>query len=443
MGDAVTIVPVRRVLPGGLTVVAVRRPHVHATALGAFVRAGFRHEARDEQGLAHFLEHLLFRGSNRWADSVDMSREVERLGGYVDAGVHPEMTDYVVSVHRDHWREGLDLLADLLLHPTFTDKQVELEKSILVEEMGQYTDSHGDSVNLIELTTHLMWGEGLAQADMTVLRRNLAAFGRDAVLDFYRRFYTAGNTVVVMVGDLDPEDAIARVAEVFADYGGGRGPEAPTLPDLADRPGTVFRNLDVTQVDLALGLRAYPVRHPDYPAEAVLSGVIGGGPASRLFETVREDRGLVYDIRADIETFRDVGAMTVSTTCGEANLEPTLNGIFDVLDDVTRDGITEDELQRSREMTRAAADYLLDAPFDLADWYGRVQLLDEPDHLPDPRGEAERYLAVTMDDVRRVIDHVLRPGNRYLGVIGPVRTRQKRRLEEIFRRRTGSDAHAR
>jgi len=405
VGDPDTIVPVRRVLPSGLTVVAVRRPYVHATALGAFVRAGFRHEARDEQGLAHFLEHLLFRGSNRWADSVDLSREVERLGGYVDAGVHPEMTDYVVSVHRDHWREGLDLLGDLLLHPTFTDKQVELEKSILVEEMGQYTDSHGDSVNLIELTTHLMWGEGLAQADMTVLRRNLAAFDRTSVLDFYRRYYTAGNTVVVLVGDLDPEEAIDRAATVFADYGGGRGAEIPALPELADRPGTVFRNLEVTQVDLALGLRAYPVRHPDYPAEAVLSGVLGGGPASRLFETVREDRGLVYDIRADVETFRDVGALTLSTTCGEANLEPTLNAIFDVLDDVIRDGITGDELERSREMTRAAADYLLDAPFDLADWYGRVQLLDEPEDLFDLLGEHVDDTTVREPDVGRGEPH--------------------------------------
>jgi predicted Zn-dependent peptidase len=205
----------------------------------------------------------------------------------------------------------------------------------------------------------------------------------------------------------------------------------------------VFRNLDVTQVDLALGLRAYPIRHPRYPAEAVLCGILGGGPASRLFETVREDRGLVYDIRADVETFRDVGAMTITTTCGEANLEPTLNGVFDVLDEVVAAGVTEEELHRSREMTRAAADYLLDAPFDLADWYGRVQLLDEPEHLPDPRHEAERYLAVTMDDVRGVVGDLLRPTNRYLGVIGPVHTRQKRRLEEIFRRRTGSGGRPR
>jgi predicted Zn-dependent peptidase len=191
-------------------------------------------------------------------------------------------------------------------------------------------------------------------------------------------------------------------------------------------------------VDFCVAMRAYAIGNPHYPAAAVLSAILGGGPASRLFSHVREDRGLVYDIRTDVETFRDVGAITVSTYCGEPNLEPTLMAVFDALDDVRATGVTVEELDRARGLARASADYLLDSPFDMAEWFGRVETLDEPADLPDPRHEAERFAAIEMKDIEAVIADTLRPANRYLAVIGPVGARQRRRVETLFRQRTAS-----
>jgi len=430
----------RRRLPSGLTVIAVRRPHLHTAAIGAFVRVGSRYEGREELGIAHFLEHLLFRGSNRLADSIEFSRAVERLGGFVDAGVHQEMTDYIVDVHRDRWREGMELLGDLLLQPAFGDRQVEVERAVLLEELGQYTDSRGDNVNPHELAYHLLWGDGLAQADMGILRRNLESFDRRGVLDFYERYYTAGNTVVVAVGDFELEEAFGAAGTVFGAFGGGRSGDFRPLPPVAERPASIFRVLDTTQVDFCVAMRAYAIGNPRYPASAVLSAILGGGPASRLFCRVREDRGLVYDIRTDVETFRDVGAITVSTYCGEQNLEPTLSAVFDAIDEVRTSGVTDEELDRARGLARASADYLLDNPFDLADWFGRVEALDEPEEVPDPRREAERFATIEMKDVHEVIEDTLKPANRYLAVIGPVRSRQRRRVETLFRQRTNGTA---
>lgn len=426
----------RRVLSSGLTAIAVRREALHTVSVGAFVRVGTRYETREEQGLSHFLEHLLFRGSQRHQDSIEISREVERLGGSVDAWVHQEMTGYVIDVHRDHWREALSLLGELLLHPTFSDRQVDLERSIVIEEMGQYTDSKGDNVNLFDLVYQLMWGEGLAQADMTTLRRNLDAFDRERVLEFYDRYYTAGNMVVVLVGELEPEEALDRVETIFGHVKGGRtGSYSPArIGD--DQPRSVVRYFETTQFDATLAMRAYSNRDERYPASTVLAEVLGGGTASRLFSRVREDLGLVYDIRAEVATFRDTGAITISTYCGRRNLEPTLNAILDVLEDLASSGVTAEELERARGLARYSADYLLDRPFELLEWYGRVELLDEPGGLLDPKREAERVARVGMDDVMRAIEDVLRPSNRYLAILGPVQGRQKRQVEGLFRRRS-------
>lgn len=428
-----------RVLDTGLRLVVVHRPHVHTASIGAFVRVGTRNEHPSEQGLAHFLEHLLFRGSEKLADSTDVSRAVERLGGHVDAWVHQEMTAYVVDVHRDHWREGLEILGDVLLQPTFRDEQVRLERAIVDEEMGQYADSHGENVNLFELVYHLLWGSDVAQSDLGRLRRNLTGFDRDTVLDFYRRHYTAGNMVVVIVGDVDPEEALARASKLFARVPGGRGDPYKNAATRANGAESVFRFLDTTQVDAVIGLRSVSIRDPDYPAAAVLSEILGGGSASRLFTEVRERRGLVYDVRSEVVTFRDVGAIMLSTYCSEQNVEQTLSAIFDVLLEVWRNGVSEEELDRARRLVRATADYILDSPIELAEWYGRILLLDEPAALPDPRRVALKYAAVDMADVARVARPTLAPMNRYMALLGPMKSRQKKRLESLFRDRTRVD----
>lgn len=426
----------RRVLPSGLRVITVQRPYLHTAAIGAFIRVGSRYERHEEQGLAHFLEHLLFRGSERLPDSVDLSREAERLGGYFDAWVHHEYTAYVIDVHRDHWKEGLDLLGEVLLHPTFTDAQVALERMILVEEMAQYTDSQGESIDLHEIVNHLMWGDGLGQVDMHLLRQNLQDFQGERVRDFYRNYYTAGNTVIVVAGDFDAEEAFERAQAVFGSLAGvSTGSFVPAV-DGPDRAASVYRYLETTQVDAVLAARAYPTHHPDFPTAAVLTEVIGGGTASRLFSRVREERGLVYDIGADIVAYQDVGSIKISTYCTLQNLRLTLSAVFDVLDEISDRGIEEDELERARGVVRASADYLLDSPFELADWFGRTEVLHAPKLLPDPRRETERFTSVQMDDVWRVIRNVLRPPNRYLAVVGPLAWRDKRQFETLFRSRT-------
>ncbi len=426
----------RQTLPNGLKVIWVHRPHLHTAAFGAFLRVGTRYETREEQGLAHFLEHLLFRGSERLPDSVDLSREAERLGGILDAWVHQEYTAYMIDVHRDRWREGFELLGEVLLHPSFTDEQVAVEKAILLEEMAQWTDSQGDSVNLHEIVYNLMWGDGLSQADVANLHRNLLAFDRSRVLDFYRRYYTAGNMAVVLAGDFGRDEAFASAERLFGGLAGGRAGSFRAAVGYGDHAASTVRFMESTQVDMSLAIRACSHRHPDYPATAVLAEVLGGGTASRLFTCLREEQGLVYDIRADVATFHDVGAITTSTTCTPHNLHRTLIGIFDVLEKLRTAGITEEELDRARGVVRASADYLLDSPFDLAEWYGRVEILDEPEALLDPREEAGRFNRVGMEDVHRVIADVLRPANRYLAVVGPLTWRDRRRVETLFRERT-------
>ena len=426
----------RRVLDNGLRVICVQRPYVHTAAFGAFIRVGTRYEEPREQGLAHFLEHLLFRGSERLKDSVDLSREAERLGGIMDAWVHQEYTGYMIDLHRDHWRKGLELLGEVLLHPSFTDEQVSVEKAILLEEMAQWTDSQGETVNLHELVYSLMWGDGISQADVAILHRNLLAFDRNDVLDFYHRYYTAGNMAIVMAGDFDRDEAFDAANEMFGKLSGERkGTFRPATP-FREQAASLVRYLEATQADLSLALRACSHRHADYPATVVLAEVLGGGTASRLFTNIREDQGLVYDIRADVATFHDVGAVTTTTTCTPQNLHRTLVSIFDVLDELRKSGITEEELDRARGVVRASADYLLDSPYELTEWFGRVEILDDPDKLLDPREEAKRFTTVQMDDVARVIADILRPTNRYLAVIGPVAWRYKRRLETSFRGRT-------
>jgi predicted Zn-dependent peptidase len=426
-----------RVLENGLTVVVVRRPYVHTVAMGAFVRVGTRHETTEEIGLAHFLEHLLFRGSSRHADSIDLSREVEGYGGTFDAFVHQEMTAYLMDIHQAHWKRGLDLLGDVLLDPAFDATHIELEKRIVSEEMGYHTDSRGDLVYPQELVCDLLWGRHVAQSDPHQSRRNLEHFDRDAVLEFHRTHYTADKIVVVLVGDLPAEEALKRATERFRSVPPGTGKARELVPVTTSGGGVTVRMVETSQVDASIGLHAYPYGHADYPAAGVMTEIVGGGTASRLFGEVRERRGLVYDIRATYTAFNDVGALLVSTTCGDSNLEPTLASVLDVLDEIYVAGVTDEEISRAITLSRADADYLLDRPGELCEWFGRTMTLDRLTDPPDPREEIERVAAVTGADVARVIADVLRPENRALAVVGPIHPRQKRPIGKIFRARTG------
>ncbi|BBX07180.1 peptidase M16 [Mycolicibacterium aichiense] len=418
----------RTVLPGGLRVVTEYVPSVRSASVGVWVNVGSRDEGPTVAGAAHFLEHLLFKATPR-RTAVEIAQSVDAVGGELNAFTAKEHTCYYAHVLDDDLELAVDLVADVVLNGVCAPHDVELERDVVLEEIAMRDDDPEDALGDVFLSA--MFGDHPVGRPVIGSVDSVSGMTRSQLHSFHVRRYTPERMVVAVAGNIDHDEVVRLVRKHFgAHLVKGRTPQAPRKgtgrPAGAPRLELISR--DAEQTHLSLGVRV-PGRHwPHRWALSVLNTALGGGLSSRLFQQIRENRGLAYSVYSSVDSFSDAGALSVYAACLPERFDEVVRLTTEVLEGVARDGITEAECRIAKGSIRGGLVLGLEDSASRMHRLGRSEL-----NYGEYRSVAstlERIDEVTLDQVNAVARQVL---NKPFGaaVLGPHKS--KRSLPQQLR----------
>jgi predicted Zn-dependent peptidase len=335
----------KEVLENGLTLVTEAMPHVRSVAVGVWLKRGSRHERLEQTGISHFIEHMVFKGtSTRSAERI--ASEVDSIGGFMDAFTAKEYASFHLKVLDQHLPLAVELLGDIVMNPLFDPVEMVKEKKVIFEEMSMVEDTPDDLV--MELFTEAFWPDHPLGRPILGTRRSVAGFDRDELLDFFRKVYQPGNVLIAAAGHLDHEGASALVRRHFGGLSARRNGSRVKAPTPTARIVTRSKK-ELEQVHLCLGTSAYPQGHEDRFASYILNTVLGGSMSSRLFQNVREKRGLVYSISSGVAAYSDAGAITIYAGTRLESLDEVVRLCVAELRRLRSEPLPEAELRRAKD----------------------------------------------------------------------------------------------
>jgi predicted Zn-dependent peptidase len=341
----------RTTLPNGLLVLTEKIPHVRSISMGVWIDSGSRDEPLALNGISHFVEHMVFKGTTS-RSAQQFAREVDSIGGNLDAFTGKETVCFNIKVLDEHLAPALDLLSDLVLHPTFTPEDIAREQGVIVEEIKMDEDNPDYLVH--ETFTQNFWkGDALGRPILGTAK-TVGSFTQQMVFDFYAGRFTPRNMVFSAAGNLDHERFVAQVAEHFSGLAASsESPLAKQAPPATHPHITLKRKKSLEQVQLCLGVPAPPVDSPQRYAVYLLNSMLGGGMSSRLFQAIREDKGLAYSIYSETSPFRDTGAFSIyAGTSAEKALE-VLKLTLAEIQRLKEDTVQETELKRAKDQLKS------------------------------------------------------------------------------------------
>jgi predicted Zn-dependent peptidase len=404
----------RTVLPNGATVLAAHTPVLHSATVATYFRVGSRHESSSRNGVSHFVEHILFRGSHGYPDTRAMNAAVEAVGGSLNALTARDHTCLFTPVHPSGVGVAVDVLADLARRPLFRD--VDVERQVILEEILDEVDARGRDVdpdNLVKRRAFLDHGLGQKIAGT---RGTVAGLRRAEVREHHARHYVGSNAVLVVAGPIPPGEVVEMARGGFGAL--PAGPRTPSHPPPPWPEGPIVTTVehDDAQVEFTLAFPGTPERHRDHPAALVLRRMLDDGLSSRLPFEIVERQGLAYSIHAGLEAFEDAGIFTVEGACSPPRLERVVSEVLRVLSGICEEPPDADELRRVQERHRVSMVFALDSPMDLVGWFGMGEVMGAPEAL---ERRCVRVESVRPADVRRVARATFRRRGLVAVAVGP------------------------
>ncbi|MEV6969507.1 pitrilysin family protein [Hamadaea sp. NPDC051192] len=409
----------RTVLPSGLRILTEDVPAMRSVSFGIWVNVGSRDEAEGEGGASHFLEHLLFKGTAR-RTALDISAAIEAVGGETNAFTTKEYTCYYARVLDADLPLAIDVMCDAVASSVLAEPDVETERGVILEEIAMTEDEPSDEVH--DLHAELIYGEHPLAKLISGTVASITPMSRDGIHEFYRSRYSAPVMVVAAAGRLDHDQVVEQVVAALAgtplDSGSASpvGPRPMETPVLYAEPKAVTRRKDTEQAHLVLGGPGIGRRDDRRFAVGVLNNVLGGGMSSRLFQEIREKRGLAYSVYSYTSQYAETGTFGVYAGCAPGKVDEVLEIVRDQLARAAGEEITEEELRRGKGMLKGAL------VLGLEDTGSRMTRLAKGEllygDLLDVDDLLRRIEAVTIADVTEVA-HAVLTGPEYLAMIGP------------------------
>lgn len=341
----------KTLLPNGLLVLTERMPHVRSVSMGAWIGSGSRDEAPEVNGISHFIEHMVFKGTTS-RSAQQIAREVDTIGGNLDAFTGKEMVCFNIKVLDENVSPALDVLSDLVLHPTFTPEELTREQGVILEEIKMDEDNPDYLVH--EIFTQNFWkGDSLGRPILGT-EKTVSCFNQRVLFDFYAGQFTPRNMVFSAAGNLDHDTFVAEVEQQFSSLTASSNHFGPKSPSPSATPHiTLKRKKSLEQVQLCLGVPAPPVNDPARYGVYLLNTILGGGMSSRLFQTIREDQGLAYSIYSEMNPFRDTGSLCVYAGASVDKTEKVLQLTLQELRRLKQETVNEAELKRAKDQLKS------------------------------------------------------------------------------------------
>ncbi|MEK7282068.1 MAG: pitrilysin family protein [Chloroflexota bacterium] len=402
-------------LDNGLRIIVAPMPAVPSISMGIFIGVGSRYESDEEAGVAHFTEHLLFKGTARWPTPKALSEAIEGVGGMLNGGTDKELTVYWAKVARPHFTLARELLVDMLLNSKFEAAEVEKERGVIIEEINMSLDTPQQRASM--LVDELLWPGQPMGRDVAGSRDSVSRMQRSNLLNFVSQHYLPSQSVICLAGDISAEAGLAALAPALSAWQDGEAPVAPPPTESKLGPRLKVESRDTEQAHLNLGLWGLHYLHPDRFALDLLNVLLGEGMSSRLFQEVREKRGLAYDIHSYVSHFRDSGCVIISAGVDPRRLDSALSAIVQVIAEL-RDEVSEEELARAKEFSKGRLWLRLEDSRAVAGWLGIQEVI--AGRIYTPEEVIARIEALTPQDLQRVAQKLFTNSGLHLAIVGPV-----------------------
>jgi predicted Zn-dependent peptidase len=341
----------KTILSNGLTVLTESVPHLRSVSMGAWIASGSRDEASEINGISHFIEHMVFKGTTS-RSAKQIAREVDTIGGNLDAFTSKEMVCFNIKVLDEQVAPALDILADLVLHPTFTPEELTRELGVILEEIKMDEDNPDYLVN--ELFTQNFWKGAALGRPILGTKKTVSNFNQQVLFDFYASRFTPSNMIFSAAGNLDHDTFVAQVEEQFRSLAASSDTPIARFEGPATKAHiTLRRKKSLEQVQLCLGMPAPSINDPDRYAVYLLNSMLGGGMSSRLFQTIREDRGLAYSIFSEVTPFRDTGSLCIFAGIAVDKTKQVLELTLSELTRLKEEAVSVSELKRAKDQMKS------------------------------------------------------------------------------------------
>ncbi len=401
----------REVLPNGLRLVTERMPHVRSVSIGVWLTRGSRHEPRVHEGIAHFVEHMLFKGTDT-RSAEDLAQQIDSIGGHLDAFTSKEYAGYFIKVLDEHLPLAVDVLADLVTSPAFDAEEIEREKKVVLEEIKMVEDTPDDLVH--EIFAGAMWPAHPLGRPILGEPETVSALDQSALRHYFQDAYVAPNFIVAAVGNMEHERVRDLVSAAFAKAGTSGTPIAETAPAVVSE--VIVRSKDLEQSHVCLGGPGLSHGDADRYVAYALNTMLGGSMSSRLFQNVREKRALAYSVFSSLSTYRDTGAVTIYAGCANDAVGELVDVVMGELRRLKAEPLAPGELRRAKDHLKGSLMLGLESTSSRMTHLARQEIYgDFGESLDDMLTAID---AVTEDAVALVAERLLPAGALSLTVLG-------------------------
>lgn len=403
-------------LANGLRVVSAYMPHTRSAAVQLYIGVGARHESPKLSGVSHFVEHMVFKGTELRPNPVQISEAIEGVGGALNAATDHEHTNYRALVPSRYFSTALEVLADMLLCSRFMPEDIEKERAVILEEISSTLDAPGEIADLV--SDEMLWGKHPLGQDVAGSVRSVKRIGRDDLVAHVAHYYQPHNIVVSVAGNVPHDDAVSEVERYWGALRGeaDEGADIHT-PDVVAGPQVRVYKKRTEQSNFILCVPAVSYTHPDRYTQDVLDGIVGSGMSSRLFVELRENLGLAYSVGSFVKNYSDVGAFGVHAAVDNEQVAPAVGAIIGELRKVAEKQVPDAELRKVKEYIKGHTLLSLERSGHVAHWGGWQELMLG---RIEPVDEAlDRIEEVTSVDVQALASRIFTPEAMRLAIVGP------------------------
>jgi len=416
------------VLDNGLKVVTNRMVDFHSLALGLWIKTGGRYEGKDDQGVSHFMEHMLFKGTKR-RSCQQLKQAIEAKGGIFNAFTAEEYVCYYVKILSEQLDVASDVLTDMVLNSTFDGGNIEKERKVIFEELRMYLDLPMQYVH--DLLDELIWPNHPLGMSLVGTYDTVGSIKRSDLIRRKEGFHLPNNIIVAACGNIDHDSFVSKVNKLFKKTRPGKSCLPEKVRPALSRPRTKFYHKDTEQTHICVGTRALSRQHPERLALALLNIILGGNMSSRLFNEIREKRSLAYEIGSSLKQYRDTGSFFVHAGVDNRKVKDAISVIIHELKKVQAKPVSKKELDMAREYYRSGLLMMLESTMSnmlfLGEQIASIGKIDTKDKI------LHELAKVDIDMINNVSRRIFLNKNLKLAMIGPQEDKEKEAIEKLLR----------
>ncbi|MFC1608758.1 M16 family metallopeptidase [Patescibacteria group bacterium] len=413
-------------LRNGLRIVTAPTKGTETATVLVLVGVGSRYENEEQAGLSHFIEHMMFKGTEKRPNTLAIAEELDSIGGEYNAFTSKVKTGYWAKVDAKHADVALDVVSDMFLNSKLDGKEIEREKGTILQELAMYEDIPMRSVE--DTFERLLYGRQDLGREIIGYKKTIKNFKRKDFTDYMGKYYVANDTVICVAGKIDEKKVISKLRKYFSKLNGQEKPEFKKVDEKQNSPKLKIKNKKTDQTHIALGVRGYHDNHSDKYAQSLLSVILGGNMSSRMFISIRERQGLAYYVRTSTERYQDAGYLVTNSGVEHKNLGKTIESILKEYRKIATKKVDEKELQKAKDFLKGKMVMGLESSDEVASFLAGQEVMK--DKILSPAQIYKKIEKVTTDDILRVAKDIFVSEKLNLAVIGP--HKDGKRFENIL-----------